>query len=177
LAHFLHSTNLSVKDRPEPIGLALVYPCLPHPDLRAFSAIWSKGAADRMNVLHLSAAVYRFERLFGSPVDSPFCLGRLVVFSQGNDVRASNAPAGKTSRLSSAFVPFSVFRLELALSEGSQPPARSRFSVCFALAVFCGHSSSQAADVFAPATVVGDFRSCAIGLILDDVPLSVPHGF
>jgi hypothetical protein len=67
-----------------------------------------------MNVLHLSAAVRRFEQLLGSPVDSPFCLGRLIVFSQGNDDRASNAPAGKTSRLSSAFVPFSVFQLKPA---------------------------------------------------------------
>jgi len=57
LGTLLHSTNLSVKDRPEPIGLALVYPCLPRPGLRAFSAVRSKGAADRMNVLHLSAAV------------------------------------------------------------------------------------------------------------------------
>jgi hypothetical protein len=42
----------------------------------------------------------------------------------------------------------------------------------------CGfghHSSSSAADVFAPATVERKNRSCVTGLFLGGVPLSVPY--
>jgi hypothetical protein len=169
--------RFQLRARGEPVGLARRFPCLPlSPNLRAFTAVRLSGAADRTSALHLSAVTGRFkaDSVACPPPVTSFRPARLFLIGQRVN---ADAAIGQTSRLSSAFFPFSVFQPS-PQSFWRRPAFRSsRFSVCLRSCGVGRHSSSPAADVVRACDRGWGHRSCVTGLFLGGVPLSAPHSF